>query len=99
MGIIIGYALFFTWLFLPMILISKSPHTTGFKKILWAVGTFFPFLFAITITKIVQKLAPTNPWASEIFNSTTGAFLLVMIFLVGGWAVLALHDGIYKKKS
>lgn len=97
MGIIIGYALFLIWLFLPMILIAKSPRTAGYKKLLWAVGTFFPFSIAISVTKIVQKLALTNPWASEIFNSTIGAFLLVMVFLVGGWAVLALHDDIHKK--
>jgi hypothetical protein len=98
MGIITGYALIFIWLFLPMILIFKSSHTSGFKKVLWAVGTFFPFLIALSITKIVQKLAPTNPWASEIFNSTLGAFLLVMALLVGGWIVHTIYNGIYKNK-
>lgn len=99
MGIAIGYALFFIWLFLPMILIAKSPHTAGYKKLLWALGTFSPFAIALLVTKVIQNLALKHPWASEILNSTIGAFVLVMVFLVGGWAVLTLHDGIYMKTN
>jgi hypothetical protein len=80
-----------------MVRIAKSPHTSGATKLLWAVGTFFPFAIVLSITKIIQALAPTYTWANEIFNSTIGAFILIMTFLVGGWAVLALHDGIHKK--
>lgn len=99
MGIIIGYVIFFSWLFLPMILIFKSQHTSVFKKLLWMIGTFFPFAIAISVTKIVQKLAPNHTWASEIFNSTIGAFLLVMCLLVGGWTVLGIHEIINRRQA
>lgn len=97
MGIIAGYVLFFVWLVWPMIRIFRSPYTSGFRKASWAIGTFLPFLVAVIITKLIQILAPTEPWASEIFNSTAGAFILVMAFLVGGWVVLAIYDAIHKK--
>jgi hypothetical protein len=97
MGIIAGYVLFFVWLVWPMFRIFRSSYTSGLRKVFWAVGTFLPFFVAVILTKLVQMLAPTEPWASAILNSTAGAFILVMAFLVGGWVVLAIYDAIHKK--
>ena len=97
MDIVVGYALVILWLFLPMVKIAKSSHSSGVRKFLWIAGTFAPFAVVLLCTKVIQALAPTYTWASVIINSTIGVLILIMTFLVGGWAVLALYDYVHKQ--
>ena len=94
---ILGLFIASIWLFLPVFLIAKSRHTSGLKKTYWAVGTLLPFVTTLSITKAVQLFEPTSAWAREDLFNTISALLLVMVFLVGGWAVLLLYDNLYDK--
>jgi hypothetical protein len=96
---IVGYVILFIWLLLPMFLVARSRHTSGPRKIVWAVSTLLPFAITLTLLKIVQSLAPAESWVSEDLFSTISALLLVLVVLVGGWAVQMLHDSIYAKQS
>jgi hypothetical protein len=98
-GMVLGFVIASIWLFLPVFLIAKSRHTSGLKKIYWAVGALLPLVLTVSITKVIQRFEPTSAWASEDLFTTISSLLLVMVFLVGGWAVLLLHDSIYDKQA
>jgi hypothetical protein len=93
-----GWAILITWEFMPMILIVKSPNTSGGEKFLWAIGTFFPLIIVVLIEKILKYLSPTHAWASETLDSRTGAYIMVMTFLIGGWIVHTIYGYVYQKK-
>jgi len=82
-----------------MIQIAKSSLTSGYKKLLWSAGTFFPLVTVLAIAKRLQSLAPYHRWASELLRSTIGLSILVFTFLGGGWAVVALYNSVHKKKA
>lgn len=98
LAVLLGWAILFAWEFMPMILIAKSPSTSGGEKFLWAVGTFFPIIIVVLIEKILRYLSPTHAWANEMLDSSAGAYIMVMTLLIGGWIVHTFYRYVYQKK-
>jgi hypothetical protein len=95
---IFGWAILFAWEFMPMILILKSPGTSGGGKFLWAIGTFFPIIIVVLIEKLLKILAPTFAWANEALDSRAGAYVMVMTLLIGGWLIYTIYGYVRQKE-
>lgn len=98
-AVLSGYTIIFAWVFSPLISILRFPNARGPEKLLWAAGTFVPFGAAVACAKFLQWLSPTHPFAREILDSRTGAFLLVMSLLVGGWTVRMIYRVVLERRA